>query len=69
MSEIKSVTIEMINLGNAIMRKYSVEYFTGAVRTFGVPPSTVEKFINENRRELSMVKYMFKDHSGSNERI
>lgn len=67
MSDIKSVTIEMINLGNAILRRYSVEYFSGASRTFGIPPNTVEKFIQENRRELSMVKYLFKD--GSEEKL
>lgn len=67
MSDIKSVTIEMINLGNAILRKYSVVYFSGTSRTFGIPPNTVEKFIQENRRELSMVKYLFKD--GSEEKL
>ena len=69
MSDIKTVTIEMINLGNAILRKYSVEYFSGVSRTFGVPPNTVEKFIQENRRELSMVKYTFKDQSKADDEI
>ena len=69
MSDIKSVTIEVINLGNAILRKYSVEYFSGNSRTFGVPPNTVEKFIKESRREFSMVKYTFKDESKGNDKI
>lgn len=69
MSDIKTVTIEMINLGNAILRKYSVEYFSGVSCTFGVPPNTVEKFIQENRRELSMVKYTFKDQSKADDEI
>ena len=69
MSDIKSVTIEMINLGNAIMRKYSVEYFTGTIRTFDIPPNTVDKFIKENRRELALVKYKFKDQSKENDKI
>jgi|GEM_PF-5253784 hypothetical protein len=67
MSEIKSVTIQKINLGGAILRKYEVEYFSGVNRIYGVPPETVEKFIKENRREFSKVKYTFKDGSTPNE--
>lgn len=66
MSEIKSVTIQKINLGGAILRKYEVEYFSGVNRIYGVPPETVEKFIKENRREFSKVKYKFKDGGNSN---
>lgn len=61
MSDIKSVTIQKINLGGAILRKYEVEYNSGVSRIYGVPPETVEKFIKENRREFSKVKYTFKD--------
>ncbi|MBP5379130.1 MAG: hypothetical protein J6Y64_06285 [Ruminococcus sp.] len=66
MSDIKAVTIQKINLGGAILRKYSVEYFSGVSRTYGVPPETVEKFIKENRREFSKVKYEFKDGGNYN---
>jgi hypothetical protein len=66
MSEIKSVTIQKINLGGAILRKYEVEYFSGVNRIYGIPPETVEKFIKENRREFSKVKYKFKDGGNSN---
>lgn len=63
MSEIRAVTIQKINLGSAILRKYIVEYCTGATRIYGVPPETVEKFIKENREEFQKVKYTFKDES------
>lgn len=66
MSEIKSVTIQKINLGGAILRKYEVEYFSGVNRTYSIPPETVEKFVKENRREFSKVKYKFKDGGNSN---
>ena len=66
MSEIKSVTIQKINLGGAILRKYEVEYFSGVNRIYGIPPETVEKFIKENRREFSKVKYTFKDGGNYN---
>ena len=66
MSDIKSVTIQKINLGGAILRKYEVEYFSGVNRIYGVPPETVEKFIKENRREFSKVKYTFKDGGNYN---
>lgn len=66
MSEIKSVTIQKINLGGATLRKYEVEYFSGVNRIYGVPPETVEKFIKENYREFSKVKYKFKDGGNSN---
>ena len=66
MPDIKSVTIEVINLGNAILRKYAVEYFSGVCRTSDIPPNTVEKFIKESRKEYSMVKYTFKDESKGN---
>ena len=66
MSDIKSVTIQKINLGGAILRKYEVEYFSGVNRIYGIPPETVEKFIKENRREFSKVKYTFKDGGNYN---
>lgn len=66
MSDIKEVTIHKINLGGAILRKYEVEYFSGVNRIYGIPPETVEKFIKENRREFSKVKYKFKDGGNSN---
>jgi hypothetical protein len=66
MSDIKAVTIQKINLGGAILRKYEVEYFSGVNRTYSIPPETVEKFIKENRREFSKVKYKFKDGGNSN---
>lgn len=61
MSDIKAVTIQKINLGGAILRKYQVEYYSGVNRIYGVPPETVDKFIKENYREFSKVKYEFKD--------
>ena len=61
MSDIKAVTIQKINLGIAQLRKYQVEYYSGVCRTYGVPPETVDKFIKENYREFSKVKYTFKD--------
>lgn len=63
MSQIRTVTIQKINLGSAILRRYQVEYCTGVTRIYGVPPDTVEKFIRENRREFQKVKYSFKDES------
>ena len=66
MSDIKAVTIQKINLGGVILRKDSVEYFSGVNRTYGVPPETVEKFIKENRKEFSKVKYTFKDGGNYN---
>lgn len=66
MSDIKAVTIQKINLGGAILRKYSVEYFSGVNRTYCVPPENVKKFIDENRREFSKVKYTFKDGGNYN---
>lgn len=63
MSQIRNVTIQKINLGGAILRKYHVEYCTGITRVYGVPPETVEKFINENRYEFQKVRYIFEDKS------
>ena len=59
MSDIKAVTIQKINLGVAILRRYVVEYFSGASRTYGVPPENVKKFIKENSREFTKVKFKF----------
>ena len=66
MSDIKAVTIQKINLGIAQLRKYQVEYYSGVCRTYGVPPGNVEKFIKENYREFSKVKYTFKDGGNYN---
>lgn len=59
MSEIRAVTIQKITLECGVLRKYIVEYNSGAVRTYGIPPENVEKFIKENSREISKVKYNF----------
>ncbi|WP_295095657.1 hypothetical protein [Ruminococcus sp.] len=59
MSEIRSVTIQKITLECGVLRKYIVEYNSGVVRTYGIPPENVEKFIKENFREISKVKYKF----------
>ena len=59
MSDIRAVTIQKITLENGMLRKYTVEYSSGVVRTYGIPPENVEKFIKENSREISKVKYKF----------
>lgn len=66
MSEIRAVTIQKITLENGMLRKYTVEYSSGVVRTYGIPPENVEKFIKENRKEFSKVKYTFKDGGNYN---
>lgn len=66
MSEIRAVTIQKITLENGMLRKYTVEYSSGVVRTYGIPPETVEKFIKENRKEFFKVKYTFKDGGNYN---
>ena len=63
MSDIRSVTIQKMNTGKAILRKYQVQYCKGVTRVYSIPPDTVEKFIKENRREYQKVKYSFKDIS------
>ena len=65
MGDIRAVTIHKINLGGATLRKYSVEYFSGVCRLYGIPPETVEKFIEENSREFQKVRYSFKDGTGA----
>ena len=60
---IKSVTIQMINTGKAMLRRYEVQYYSGTNRLYGIPPDTVLKFIKENRRGFQKVKYKFKDGS------
>ena len=64
MPDIKSVTIIKINTGIAMLSKYKVDYTSGVSRTYGIPPNNIEKFIRENQREFSKVKYTFKDGSG-----
>jgi hypothetical protein len=56
---IKSVTIQKINTGTAILRRYVVEYSSGVCQTYGIPPETVLKFIKENRHDFQKVKYKF----------
>ena len=63
MSDIKTVTIHKINVGTAILRTYFVEYFSGLSRNYGVPPATVDKFVEEHKREFALVKYTFRDAS------
>lgn len=63
MSDIKSVTIQMINTGKAMLRRYDVRYYSGVHRLYGTPPASIKKFISENRREFSKVKYTFSDES------
>lgn len=65
MGDIRTVTIQKINTGNAILRKYKVDYYTGVCRLYGIPPETVEKFIEENSREFQKVRYCFKDGTGA----
>ena len=60
---IKKVTIEKINLGMAHQRRYHVRYTLGVERVYNTPPETVEKFIKENRRDMTKVSYSFKDRS------
>lgn len=61
--KIKSVTIQMINTGKAMLRRYDVLYYSGTSRLYGVPPDTVTKFIKENQREYHLIRYVFKDES------
>ena len=63
MPEIKSVTIQMINTGKAMLRRYDVLYYSGTSRLYGVPPDTVLKFISDNKIEYQKVKFKFKDES------
>lgn len=60
---IKSVTIQMINTGKAMLRRYDVQYYSGVNRIYGIPPDTVTKFIEENSREYHLIRYVFKDES------
>ena len=60
---IQSVTIQMINTGKAILRRYDVRYYSGTSRLYGIPPDTVLKFIKENKIEYQKVRYTFKDES------
>ena len=57
------VTIEKIYLGMAHQRRYHVRYTSGIKRVYNTPPETVDKFINENRRDITKVSYTFKDRS------
>lgn len=66
MPEIRAVTIQKITLENGMLRKYTVEYSSGVVRTYGIPPENVKKFIKENSREISKVKYKFTAKEGLN---
>lgn len=64
---IKSVTIQMINTGKAMLRRYDVRYYSGTNRLYGVPPDTVTKFIEENSMEYHKIRYVFKDESEGND--
>lgn len=57
------VTIEKIYLGMAHQRRYHVRYTSGIERVYNTPPETVDKFIKENRRDITKVSYTFKDRS------
>ena len=57
------VTIEKIYLGMAHQRRYHVRYTSGVERVYNTPPGTVDKFIKENRRDITKVSYTFKDRS------
>lgn len=59
MSDIRTVTIHIIALENIKLRRYTVEYSTGMTETYGIPPEKVEKFIRENSREFTKVKFKF----------
>ena len=61
------VTIEKINLGTSYLRRYHVQYCSGVCRSYGIPPETVDKFVEEHRREFALVKYTFTDRSISDE--
>ena len=63
MSDIRTVTIEKINLGTSYLRRYHVQYCSGVCRSYGIPPETVDKFVEENQREFAKVKYTFRDAS------
>lgn len=60
---IRKVTIEKINLGMAHQRRYHVRYTSDVERVYNAPPETVEKFIKENRRDMTKVSYSFTDRS------
>lgn len=57
------VTIEKIYLGMAHQRRYHVRYTSGIERVYNTPPETVDKFIKENRQDITKVSYTFKDRS------
>ena len=63
MSDIRTVTIEKINLGTSYLRRYHVQYCSGVCRSYGIPPETVDKFVEENRMEFQKVIYTFRDAS------
>jgi hypothetical protein len=58
------VTIEKINLGTAFQRKYRVQYGPHLFKCYNIPTERILKFIKENKRELSLVSYIFTDRSG-----
>lgn len=57
------VTIEKIYLGIAHQMRYHVRYTSGVERVYNTPPETVEKFIKENKRDITKVSFTFKDRS------
>lgn len=57
------VTIEKINRGTCFQRIYRVQYGPHLFKTYHIPTERILKFIKENKRELSLVSYIFTDRS------
>ena len=67
-SPIRKVTIEKMYLGKVegsicCRRRYHVIYSSGFKRTFDIPTDKILKFIEENKREMSKVAFIFTDRS------
>lgn len=57
------VTVEKIYTGMAFRRRYYVQYSTGTLIVYDIPPDNVKKFIKQNYRDLTRVGFKFKDGS------
>lgn len=57
------VTVEKIYTGMAFRRRYHVQYSTGALIVYDIPPGNVKKFIKQNYRDLTKVGFKFKNGS------